>query len=145
MSTQGQLPDIRKTIVIDAPVEIEKVWKLVATSEGLASWWMPNTFRPAVGEPFVLRLGPYGESPCTVTELDPPHRGGFRWGRDWHLSFELKERKDGKTELTLIHSGWDAEKTTEFGPPHTMVYNILNGGYWSERLSVLRQAAVSGT
>lgn len=127
MSTSGHLPDIRKTVVLNAP--IEKVWKLVATAEGIASWWMPNTFQPVLGHEFVLHTGQFGDSPCKVTELDPPHRVGFKWGKDWHLVFELKALEDGKTEFTLIHSGWDADNVTEFGQPHPVVRRIMDGGW----------------
>jgi uncharacterized protein YndB with AHSA1/START domain len=127
MQTQGTLPEIRKTVVLNAP--IEKVWKAVSTSEGIAAWWMPNTFEPAVGCEFVLRAGAYGDSPCKVTEVEPPHRVGFDWGKDWHLTFELKALAEGKTEFTLIHSGWDAAKSTEFGQPHTAVREIMSDGW----------------
>lgn len=40
----GSLPDIRRTIVMNAP--IGKVWEAVATSEGIAAWFMPNNFEP---------------------------------------------------------------------------------------------------
>lgn len=102
MKTQGTLPEIRKTVVLNAP--IEKVWKAIATSEGIASWWMPNTFEPILGRDFILHAGQFGDSPCKVTEIDPPNRVGFNWGKDWHLTFELKKLEDGKTEFTLIHS-----------------------------------------
>lgn len=42
-NTQGTLPDIRQTLVLNAP--IQKVWDAVATSEGIAAWFMPNDFR----------------------------------------------------------------------------------------------------
>lgn len=48
-----------------------------------------------------------------------------RRGKDW----ELKALEDGKTEFTLIHSGWDADKTTEFGQPHTVVRKIMDDGW----------------
>jgi len=124
--SQETLPEIRKTVVLNAP--IEKVWKAVATSEGIAGWWMPNTFEPVIGKEFILHAGPYGDSPCKVTELDPPNRVGFDWGKDWHLSFELKA-VDGKTEFTLIHSGWDPNKVTEFGQPHPVVQGFMNNGW----------------
>jgi len=47
MEAQKTLPEIRKVVVLDAP--IEKVWKAVATSKGIAGWWMDNTFEPVVG------------------------------------------------------------------------------------------------
>ncbi len=127
MQTQGTLPEIRKTVVLNAP--IEKVWKAVATSEGIVAWWMPNTFEPILGCEFVLHTGQFGDSPCKVTELDPPNRIGFDWGKDWHLVFELKELEDESTEFTLIHSGWNAEKVTEFGQPHSVARGILDNGW----------------
>ncbi|WP_096466332.1 SRPBCC family protein [Aneurinibacillus soli] len=92
-------------------------------------WWMPNTFEPILGHDFILQTGHFGDSPCKVTELDPPNRVGFDWGKDWHLTFELKKLEDRKTEFTLIHSGWDAEKVTEFGQPHSVVRGIMDGGW----------------
>ncbi|MFT9847757.1 SRPBCC family protein [Aneurinibacillus sp. REN35] len=129
MPTQGTLPEIRKTIVLNA--SIEKTWKAVATSEGIASWWMPNTFEPVLGQDFILQSGQFGDSPCRITELDPPNRVGFDWGTEWHVVFELKKLEDEKTEFTLIHSGWDAEKVTEFGQPHSVIRDIMDGG-WEE-------------
>ncbi|SFU58951.1 SRPBCC family protein [Alicyclobacillus macrosporangiidus] len=121
------LPDIRHTIVLRAP--IERVWKAVATAEGLAGWWMPNTFEPVAGRDFVLHAGPYGDSACRVTEIHPPHRLAFHWDTDWHVVFELRERPDGETELTLLHGGWAADKATRFGQPHTAVRDIMDGGW----------------
>ncbi|MCM3790528.1 SRPBCC domain-containing protein [Domibacillus indicus] len=129
MHKNENVTEIRKTIVLNAP--IEKAWKAVSTSEGIAAWWMPNTFEPVLGHEFILHAGPFGDSPCTVTELDPPHRLGFDWGKDWHLAFELKKLEENKTEFTLIHSGWDAEKVTEFGQPHSVVRGIMDGGWES--------------
>ncbi|TCZ78248.1 SRPBCC domain-containing protein [Paenibacillus albiflavus] len=126
MQQQGALPEIRQTILLNAP--IDKVWKAVSTAEGIAAWWMPSTFEAVLGKEFILHAGPFGDSPCKITELDPPNRVGFDWGKDWHLTFELKQIED-KTEFTLIHSGWDAEKVTEFGQPHTAVRGMMDGGW----------------
>ncbi|OKP84522.1 SRPBCC domain-containing protein [Paenibacillus sp. P32E] len=127
MHSEKTLPEIRKTVVLKAP--IEKVWTAVSTSEGIAAWWMDNTFEPVLGKEFILRSGQFGDSPCTVTELTPPHRLGFDWGKDWHLEFELKELDNQQTEFTLIHSGWDETKATEFGQPHSMIHGIMDGGW----------------
>lgn len=121
------LPAIRQTLVLNAP--IEKVWQAVSTPEGMAAWFMPSDMEPVVGRKFHLEAGPFGKSPCEVTEVDPPRRLSFRWGRDWTLSFELKEL-EGKTEFTLEHSGWDADKLTEFGQPHPAVRENMAKG-WS--------------
>lgn len=90
---------------------------------------MPNTFEPVLGNDFILKAGQFGDSPCKVTELEPPIRVGFDWGKDWHLVFELKKVDAEKTEFTLIHSGWDAEKVTEFGQPHTVIRGVMDGGW----------------
>ncbi|WP_068783952.1 SRPBCC family protein [Paenibacillus phocaensis] len=122
----SQLPDIRHTILLDAP--ISRVWEAVATSEGIAAWFMPNTFQPVEGFEFVLHAGPFGDSPCKVTVLDPPHRLSFHWGKDWTLTFELEEKGD-QTEFTLIHSGWSADQVTEFGQKHEQVRGNMDQGW----------------
>lgn len=121
------LPEIRKTVVINAPVE--KVWNAVSTPEGIAAWWMENTFKPELGCEFVLHAGQYGDSPCKVTTLEPMTKIGFDWDKDWHLTFELRELSASETEFTLIHSGFDAEKSTPFGQPHTAVREIMEDGW----------------
>jgi len=127
VSENQALPEIRKTVVLNAP--IEKVWKAVATAEGIAGWWMKSTFEPVAGRDFVLHTEHFGDSPCRVTEIEPLARVGFNWGKDWHITFELKALEGGKTEFTLIHSGWDAGKETEFGQPHTKIRGIMDGGW----------------
>ncbi|PWV95199.1 uncharacterized protein YndB with AHSA1/START domain [Paenibacillus cellulosilyticus] len=123
-----QLPDIVRNVVLNA--SIEKVWKAVSTAEGIASWFMPPTsFEPTVGYEFELNAGQFGMSPCTVTVVEPPHRLAFRWGKDWTLSFELKEEQDGKTAFTLTHGGWGADVVTEFNQPHTQVREHMGHGW----------------
>lgn len=123
---QKPLQDIRKTQLLNAP--IQKVWDAVATSEGISAWFMPNDFQPVVGHEFHLEAGAFGKSPCKVIEIDPPHRLSFEWGKDWTLTFELIER-DNQTEFTLIHSGWDADKATEFGQSHAMIRERMDNGW----------------
>jgi uncharacterized protein YndB with AHSA1/START domain len=98
------LPDIRHTVLFNAP--IQKVWDAVATSEGIAAWWMKNDFQPKIGHEFTLE-SPYGPSPCKVLELDPPYQLTFAWDKaGWRVTFKLEE-VEGKTKFTLIHSGWE--------------------------------------
>lgn len=127
MQTNGKLPEIRKTVVLNAPVE--KVWEAIATSEGITGWWMPNTFKPVIGQEFVLHTGEYGDSPCKVTEIEPLKHVVFDWDKDWTLTLELKALEDGKTEFTLIHAGWDETKKTEFGQPHSMIRDFMSDGW----------------
>lgn len=99
----GRLPDIRRTIEINA--RQEKVWQAVATSEGIANWLMPNDFEGKIGHEFTLQTN-FGPTPCKVREFDPPTRLSFTWGNfGWEVSFELSEMND-KTQFTVIHSGW---------------------------------------
>lgn len=128
------VPEIRETSVLNAP--IQRVWEAVATSEGLASWFMPNNFKPEIGREFLLDAGQWGKSPCKVTELDPPKRLAFQWDKDWTVTFELTDL-NGKTELTLIHSGWDPDGTTKFGEPHAEVRDRMAKG-WSGLQKALR-------
>ncbi|SEC22520.1 SRPBCC domain-containing protein [Paenibacillus sp. GP183] len=125
-SNQSTISDIRQTLVLNAP--IQKVWNAVATSEGIAAWFMPNDFQPVAGFEFHLNAGPFGNSPCKVTVIDPPNRLSFEWGKDWSLTFELTEL-DGKTEFTFIHSGWDTDKLTEFGETHQLVRERMFQGW----------------
>ncbi|PIC80912.1 polyketide cyclase [Sporosarcina sp. P18a] len=127
MNSQEKLEDIRKTVRLTAP--LEKVWQAVSTSEGMAAWWMPNSLQPIEGQEFVLHTGQYGDSLCKVTELDPPTRLGFDWGKDWHVFIELKKLSDEETELTLIHAGWDANKVTEFEQPHAVIRGFMDSGW----------------
>ena len=122
-----ELPEIRKIVVLNAP--IEKVWKAVSTSEGIAAWWMPNTFRPELGAHFTLHTDKFGDSQCVVTELVPPNLLGFDWDEDWHATFRLRDLGDGRTEFTLIHSGWPAAKKNRFGMSYSTVRDIMEGGW----------------
>lgn len=127
MSSKSSIPDIRKTVQLKAP--IERVWKAVATSEGIAAWWMPSTFEPILGYDFILHAGPFGDSPCKVSDIDPPTRLEIAWGKDWQLIFELRAMNKHTTEFTLIHAGWDEETVTEFGQPHAIIRDRMNGGW----------------
>ncbi|MWC27966.1 SRPBCC family protein [Paenibacillus sp. MMS18-CY102] len=124
--TANQLPDIVQTLVLKAP--IEKVWNAVATAEGIGAWFMPNNFEPILGYEFEINAGPWGNSPCKVTEIDPPNGLAFMWGKDWTLRFELVAQGE-HTQFTLTHSGWGTEGATEFGEPHSVVRDRMNGGW----------------
>lgn len=103
----NQVQDIQQTIIINAP--IHKVWKHVASAEGIESWFMPNDFQPIIGQEFHLQ-SPFGPSPCKVIELNEPNKLSFTWDVEgWVVHFLLKEI-DGQTEFTLIHGGWKAKE-----------------------------------
>ncbi|NHN30566.1 SRPBCC family protein [Paenibacillus agricola] len=123
---QSALPDIVQTLVMKAP--IQKVWNAVATSEGIAAWFMPNDFQPVAGHEFEIDAGPFGMSPCQVIAIDPPHSLSFKWAKDWTISFTLVELGE-QTELTLVHAGWDANTVNEFGLSHTMIRDNMAQGW----------------
>ncbi|GIQ68766.1 SRPBCC domain-containing protein [Xylanibacillus composti] len=125
-SKSNAVPDIRQSQVFNAPVS--KVWDAVATAEGIAAWFMPNNFKPEPGYEFEMDSGPFGMSQCKVLEVVPQSLVRFQWGKDWTVTFELKD-VGGKTEFTLIHSGWDADKVTEFGQSHREVRDRMNQGW----------------
>ncbi|EHQ61644.1 hypothetical protein PDENDC454_14157 [Paenibacillus dendritiformis C454] len=104
-NNKNTVPDIRQTVVLNAP--IQKVWDVVSTAEGIASWFMENDFEPKEGHEFHIQ-SPFGPSPCKVIEIEAPHRLSFAWDTDgWIVTFLLTEMGD-KTEFTLIHDGWKA-------------------------------------
>lgn len=125
-SSSSALPDIRQELVLHAPVE--KVWEMVSTAQGLEAWFMPGNLEPVEGHEFILEAGPFGQSPCQVTEVLPLQKLSFRWGKDWTLTFQLNEQMEG-TDFTLIHSGWDADKLTEFGQAHAIVRERMEQGW----------------
>jgi uncharacterized protein YndB with AHSA1/START domain len=125
-SSSSALPDIRQELVLHAPVE--EVWEMVSTAQGLKAWFMPGNLEPVEGHEFILEAGPFGQSPCQVTEVLPLQKLSFRWGKDWTLTFQLNEKPEG-TDFTLIHSGWDADKLTEFGQAHAIVRERMEQGW----------------
>ncbi|TFH59798.1 SRPBCC family protein [Peribacillus frigoritolerans] len=142
MSMENTLQDIKKTVILEAP--IQKVWDTVSTAEGIASWFMPNDFQPKVGHEFHVQ-SPFGPSPCKVTELDAPHRLSFSWDTDgWFISFLLKEL-DGKTEFTLIHGGWKEPDTilTKPNEKSSVIRDRMNHG-WEQIINQGLKKAVEG-
>lgn len=135
---QGNVPEIRKTTVFQAP--IEKVWQAVSTSEGIEQWFMPNDFQGKVGHEFTIQ-SPFEKSPCKVVEYNPPTGLSFTWGTfGWQVTFLLKEL-EGKTEFTLIHSGWGApdEIVGQAGEKVAVIRERMNNGWDGIVLERLRK------
>ncbi|GKU81838.1 SRPBCC domain-containing protein [Niallia sp. NCCP-28] len=138
MSVKAQ--DIVQKIVINA--SIDKVWKKVATSEGIAAWFMPNDFQLEEGYKFHLH-GPFGPSPCKVIEVDPPKKLTFAWDLDgWIVSFLLKELENDSTEFTVIHGGWKESNTivAKANEKVSVIRNRMNGGW--EQIAARLKAAI---
>lgn len=142
MDHPRKLPAIRQTVILNA--SIDRVWKAVSTSEGIAAWFMPNDFRPEAGSTFTLQT-PFGPSPCKVLELDPPHRLVFAWDTSgWRVTFELKEREE-QTEFTLTHDGWGApeEYLSKGRDTNQAIRDRMNRG-WKEIVQVHLPKYVEG-
>ena len=141
-SSQDRLPDIVKTARFDAP--IQKVWDAVATSSGIASWFMPNDFEPYVGHEFTLQTN-FGPVSYKVTEVEPPYRMSFDWDNfGWHVAFELEEI-NGETELKLTHSGWGApdELIPRVQQPNSVIHDVMNNG-WEPGINESLRKVVEG-
>ena len=108
----------------------EELWDLIATSDGLAAWLMPNDFEPVVGHRFTFTDRPRpplydGVVGCTVLEVEPRRRLRISWTGgpvDTILTLTLTERSPGRTRLDLEHTGFSGLKGT-------MVRGILGLGW----------------
>ncbi len=109
----GNTEPVVKEISIDA--SISKVWEALTKKEQIAKWLMPSDdFELKAGATFNMM----GESKgikyphiCTIKEIVPEKKLSYTWAikdklSDTLVTYELEEQ-DGKTKLTLTHSGWD--------------------------------------
>jgi uncharacterized protein YndB with AHSA1/START domain len=85
------------------------VWKALTTPELHARWWAAGDVRAEVGHRFQLDMGPWGQQPCVVLEVEPERllRYLFAEGAlDTTLTWRLAPEGPG-TRLTLVHEGFD--------------------------------------
>ena len=122
-----KLENIVETVTLNA--DIITVWNAVATKEGLSGWWMDNNLVAEEGKAFTLHAGNFGDSPCEVLKVIQNEHLSFKWGKDWQLAFDLKAMDTNTTTLTMTHSGWDDELSTEFNQPHTQVRGFMAQGW----------------
>jgi len=125
---------IEKKITITTPVK--KVWEALTEPNQLGEWMMmPTTFEPVVGKEFTFKAEGNekwnGIIYCKVKEVEINKKLVFTWnsGIDAEtLVTILISEKEGVTNLTLIHTGWEnlpAEKRPQLIDGH-------NKG-WDER------------
>lgn len=139
-NNNNTVQEITQTAIFEAP--IQKVWAAVSTSEGIATWFMPNDFEPAVGHAFHIQ-SPFGPSSCKVLEIDEPHRLSFSWDTDgWVVTFILKDL-GGKTEFTVIHNGWKSPETIvpKTGMKNSVIRETMDKG-WAGIVHVRLKKAV---
>ncbi|MFJ6210391.1 SRPBCC domain-containing protein [Lysinibacillus sp. NPDC092081] len=123
-----KLENIVKIVTLNAP--IEKVWETVTDAEKIASWLMPNNFKPVEGHEFTIQ-SPFGPSPCRVEQVDAPHFVRFAWDTDgWFVTFELKEIGE-QTEFTLTHGGWKEAShiIPKANMPAEAIRTTMDGGW----------------
>lgn len=130
------------------PGPIDRVWAYLTQSDLRRQWLAAGDMEMTKGASFELvwrndeLTNPPGKRPdgldgkhqleCTITELDPPHRLGFTWGRSGGVNFELSEQ--GKHVLLTV--------THHRLPDQAMLLSVSAG--WHMHLDVL-VARVSGT
>jgi uncharacterized protein YndB with AHSA1/START domain len=124
------VPDIKHSIVIDAPVE--KVWEALISPQQVAQWLGAVGFAPQVGHKFHFQADPQpgwdGVTHSEVVEITPPTRLVFTWFVPGtpvtQVTFTLRDLAD-KTEVILEHTGWD-----QFPPEVGTIRDQLDYG-WS--------------
>lgn len=99
------------------PGPIDRVWAYLTESDLRRKWLASGAMELRVGAPFELvwrneELENAGRRPdgfdeehrmeTRITELDPPHRLGFEFGRSGDVMIELEQRGD-EVLLTLTH------------------------------------------
>lgn len=111
------MQDIVKNITIKAP--IDHVWRYLSEQDKFEAWMLTMSGAPRLNETFYFRMTPQadsnwdGEIRCVVTRMEAPHTLEFSWSHneidfvDTKVAISLKE-VEGGTEVTLIHSAWDA-------------------------------------
>jgi uncharacterized protein YndB with AHSA1/START domain len=94
-----------------------KVWRALTDSSLMATWLMPNDFRPVVGHRFTFRAQPMphwdGIVNCEVLEVDEPRRLRYSWrggagefALDTTVTWTLTPSVSGGTRLHLDHAGF---------------------------------------
>ena len=110
MSTETTSPAIRKSVVVDAP--IERAFSVF--TEDIGSWWPPEhhiieaelaemVFEPRAGG-YVYDRGVDG-SECRfarVLAYEPPHRIVFSWDIDLQWKLETDPNKTSEVEVRFV-------------------------------------------
>ena len=105
---------IEKKIIINAPVS--KVWQALVDPKEIEKWMlMSTTFQPVAGKEFTFKAEGMenwdGYFHCKVLEIEINKKLVYTWNSqmlngETVVSILVKEI-DGKTELKLIHAGWE--------------------------------------
>ena len=105
---------IEKKVIINAPVS--KVWKALVDPKKLEEWMlMSTTFEPVAGKEFTFKADGMenwdGYFHCKVLEIETNKKIVYTWNSQMLMGETvvtiLVNESGGKTELKLIHTGWE--------------------------------------
>ena len=105
---------IEKKLTVNAPVN--RVWEALTDPNELQKWMMMSTnFEPETGKDFTFQADASeewdGVFKCNVKEVVENKKLSYSWDTAFinaETLVEIELTKNGdKTELSLVHSGWD--------------------------------------
>lgn len=112
-----------------------KVWEYLTNAELIASWLMPNDFKPVLGQEFQFRTKPIpsldldGIFHCTVLEIVPFQKLSYSWkGGSGNGVFTL----DTVVEWTLEKYGNGTKlflKQSGFKETNLAIFTAMTGGW----------------
>ncbi|MGC5617173.1 SRPBCC family protein [Georgenia sp. Z1491] len=129
---------IHKTADFDVPAST--LWRALTEPELLATWLMPNDFRPEVGHRFTMTTEPApmfdGTVHLEVLEIEAPHRMRWSWRGgpiDTIVTFEVVETGPDSCRFEFLQEGFSG-----LGAEFARVF--LSGG-WKKTTPLLRAVA----
>jgi uncharacterized protein YndB with AHSA1/START domain len=87
------------------------VWEALTDPELHARWWAAGDVKAVVGHRFTLDMGPWGQQPCEVVEVEVERllKYSFAEGSlDTTVTWRLVPEGHG-TRLLLEHTGFDLD------------------------------------
>lgn len=99
---------------IDLSVEVpgtpEEVWRAIATSGGVTSWFVPFEVAEEEGGSVTMDFGEFGTESAEVSAWQPPHRFEYRSSGERPLAYEwlVEARDGGSCVVRLVNRGFGA-------------------------------------
>lgn len=113
--------ELRAEVTIDASPS--EVFASITDSEAVTRWFgFPIEIEPYVGGRFAMGSLADEPNPGKVLELEPDRKFSLDWGAGAGVGTWELEGSGGKTRLTLVQSGFDAER-----PPYAAWGGFLAG------------------